>query len=254
MKIGIAFASGFPRKSKLPPKTMNKSILATLAISAIGSSVLATDITAIFGSGNPNTGWTAVTDNDIQLGLRGKTTSGGATPNDGAGTYNFAVGTVWNYEFSINSGNNNLNTYQFYLAVDGNSSQGVNFTTVDPLAYWGDNSYGKTGTPTADHNGGVEGTAATYASLNNIAQGSQKIIFGDYPAGAQSFGVDGTYTFNLYATRIGEGPAGTRLADLSIDVVVGKGGAAVPDGGSSLALLGLGLAGIAGLQLRRKAA
>ncbi|MGN6386264.1 MAG: VPDSG-CTERM sorting domain-containing protein [Verrucomicrobiota bacterium] len=233
---------------------MKKQILAALALSALTSTAFATDITAIYGSGNPDSGWTAATDNGIQLGLRGKNRNTGATPNDGAGTYNFAVGTIWNYEFSINSGNNNLNAYQFYLAVDGNSSQGVNFTTVDPLAYWGDNSYGKTGTSTANNGQGVEGTAATYAGLNNIAQGSQRITFGDYPAGAQSLNVDGTYTFNLFATRIGEGPTGTRLTDLSIDVVVGKGGAAVPDGGSSLALLGLGLAGIAGLQLRRKAA
>jgi len=244
---------------------MKKHLLtALLIVPAVTSTALATDITAIYGSGNPASGWTSVTDSGIELGLRAKNRVDGTTPNNGAGTYSFATAPsprgLWNYEFSINSdvvnGNNNLNSYEFYLSVDRDSSAGVISRTVNPLSYWVDNSYGKTGTTTANSGQGVEGTSLLGAA-NNIVQNSENITFGDYPLfpeGALTLEDNATYTFELYATRIGQGPDGAKIADVAMNVVVGNGGSAVPDSGSSIALLGLGLAGLGMAGYRRKMA
>ena len=107
------------------------------------------NITAIFGEGNPDTGWAADTSNGIQLGLRAKNKSDASTTNTN-GTYSFALGTPWNYEFSINSdltnGTNQLTTYDFYLSADGDPSQCTRYTTVNALTYWSDNEYGNNNT------------------------------------------------------------------------------------------------------------
>ena len=212
---------------------MRKKLLALTLISAATLSAWAAvvynqNITAIFGSGNPNTGWTADTSNDIQLALRAKSRIDGSTTNVN-GTYTFAVGPTprgaWNYEFSINSdpsnGTNPLTTYDFYLSTDGDPSQCIRYTTIDPLTYWQDNSYGNNTTANGQ---GVEGPAATLAPINNVAQNSQNITFGDYPGGAQTL-QNATYNYELYAVEKGAGPTGDRLASVGITVVVGNGGA-----------------------------
>ncbi len=74
---------------------MLKKILTLFVVTAVVPSVWAVDITAIYGGGNPDGGWTADTDSGITLGLRAKgrndTSFAGTTPNDGAGTYTFAT-------------------------------------------------------------------------------------------------------------------------------------------------------------------
>jgi hypothetical protein len=201
-----------------------------------------TTITSIFGSGNPDGGWTASTSGEIQLALRAKarndTAIAGTTPNNGAGTYSFPVFQgargPFKYEFSINADTNDANgvspltTYDFYLSVDGDPDQCVDYTTVDPLAQWGDTSYGNNSTA---NGAGVEGTAAALAGSNNIAQNSQNITFGDYPAGAfvAPGPANATYSYELYAVADGAGPGGARLASVTITVVVGAGGAVCTD-------------------------
>jgi len=210
---------------------MKKTLLAIALIAAIAPSVRAqTTITAIFGSGNPDTGWTSDDGGNIQLALRAKSRIDGSTPNDGAGTYYFATAPatrgLWNYEFSINSDAPNnidaLTTYDFYLSADGDPSQCIYYTTVNPLTHWNDNSYGNNTTANSQ---GVEGSAAALAPVNNIAQNSQNITFGDYPGGAQTLQANATYSYELYAVAAGAGPNGTKLASVSITVVVGEGGA-----------------------------
>lgn len=232
---------------------MRKKLFTLLLLSTIAHSGWAVsydqNITAIFGSGNPNTGWTtdAGIGSGIVLGLRAKNRTTGDTSNvNGVYSYATAPATrgLWNYEFSINSGTPNLDAYDFYLAVDGDSSQGISYTTVNPLSYWLDNSYGNNGTLQGQ---GVEGTDAL-ASANNLAQNSQNITFGDYPGGAQTLFPNATYNYNLFAVTRGAGVDGSRLADVSITVVVGQGGSAVPDAGSTLALMSVACAGIAGLR------
>jgi hypothetical protein len=215
---------------------MKKKLLVLTLISAATLSAWAAvlynqNITAIFGSGNPDTGWTADTSNGIQLALRGKSRVDGSTTN-ATGVYSFPVGAptkgAWNYEFSINSdvtnGINPLSTYDYYISVDNDPSQCIRYSTVNALNYWQDSSYGNNSTANGT---GVEGPASALAATNNVAQNSENITFGDYPGGAQPLG-DATYNYELYAVEKGAGPNGARLASVGITVKVGNGGAACP--------------------------
>lgn len=205
------------------------ALISAATLSAWAAVLYNQNITAIFGSGNPDTGWTADTSNNIQLALRAKSRIDGSTTN-ATGVYSFPVGPLprgsWNYEFSINSddatGTDPLSTYDYYISVDNDPSQCIRYTTVDALNYWSDNSYGTDSTANGQ---GVEGPAAALAGTNNIAQNSQNITFGDYPGGPQTIG-DATYNYELYAVEKGAGPNGARLSSVGITVVVGNGGAA----------------------------
>ena len=237
-------------------------VLATaLALSQSSYATISYDqtITSIFGNGNIDTGWTVDTEaNGIQLGLRAKgrtdTIYNNTAPNS-SGVYSFAsnagVRGAYNYEFSINSGSVNLIAYDFYLAVDRNPSQGISYSTVVPLTYWADNSYGNNSTA---NSAGAEPTDAAqnlvFISGLNLAQNSEALTFPDFPGGALPLVNDATYSYDLYAVAKGNGANGTRIADVGITVNVGAGGARVPDAGSTCMMLGMAVAGIAGL--RRK--
>lgn len=214
------------------------------------------NIVAIFGSGNPDTGWTTDTSaGGIELGLRGKDRFTASTAN-ASGVYSYATGVDpnnaararWNWEFSINSGGVNLNAFDYYVGVDLDPSQAILYTTVNALTFWTDNSYGNNATLNGQ---GVEGTSGlpdNYASTFNIAQQSQNLVF----AGGNPF-LDATYDYVLFAVASGGGSGGAHLAETHITVVVGNGGASVPDSGGSLALLGLSLAALSGYRLRQRA-
>lgn len=220
------------------------SLFFTLQVQAV--TVYNQNVTAIFGSGNPDGNWVVDTGSGISLALRAKgrndTPYAGTMPNDGAGTYTFGtqVGAKgpFNYEFSINSGTPMLNAYDFYLVVDQDHSAGVTPITINPLTHWSDNSYG---TGATANGAGVEGLFSALGSTNSIAQNSQNITFGDYAGGALGLVPDATYTYELYAVASGAGVNGNRLASVSMNVVVGKGGAQVSENGSTLALLCAGL-------------
>jgi hypothetical protein len=209
-------------------KLIALSLLSAAALSASAAVLYNQNITAIFGTGNPNTGWTADTSNGIQLALRAKNRGDGSTSNVN-GVYMLPVGTpprgAWNYEFSINSdvdgGAIPLSTYDFYLSADTDSSHCVRYSTVNALTYWQDNSYGNNSTANGQ---GMEGPAALLAGTNNVAQNSENITFADYPGGPHTLG-DATYNYELYAVEKGAGPNGARLASVGIAVIVGNGGA-----------------------------
>jgi hypothetical protein len=181
-------------------------------------------ITAIFGSGNPDTGWTTDTANGITLALRGKDRVTGSTANSNGVYGPYATGVVppnnnrafWNWEFSINSGAENLSEdYDYYVAIDLDPSECVNYVVANALTNWSDNSYGNDTTPNGQ---GVEGTAAVLASSNNIAQQSQNLVFvGGDPS------LDATYNYELFAVEKGAGPDSARLAFVAITIVVGEG-------------------------------
>jgi hypothetical protein len=189
-------------------------------------------IVAIFGGGNPNSGWTTATGGGITLGLRGKdrlTTGPASTANNGGLYGPYATGfeqpnnnrATWQWEFSINSGPVNLATYDYYVGIDTDRSACINYTVVDAMTYWTDNSYGNNGTANGQ---GVEGTSGApndYATIYNIAQQSQNLVF---IGGIAT--VPGTYSYELYAVEKGDGPAGVRIASVGITVVVGAGGQA----------------------------
>jgi hypothetical protein len=227
---------------------------------------------AIFGSGNANGGFTTDRANGVEVGLRGKLRHNavGAPENtfnsNGDGTYSFDAGVaptqafptaVWSFEWSINtdfddSTTLDLDDLTYTLALDSDPSQGVTLILFDPindinpgngLVFWdhsiGDNSTG--------NGGGTEAADATdYANLianNNVAQNSWKPHWFIAPFDPT---VDATYTFSLSAFQ-----GDTLLASTSIDIIVGAGGAPVPEP-ATLALLGLGLAGLGAMRRRRR--
>jgi hypothetical protein len=210
-------------------------------------------ITAIFGAGNPDTGWAADSGSGITLGLRGKNRDTGATPNV-AGLYTFATGlnaggtrALWNYEFSINSGTANLSFYDYFLGVDLDSSAGISYSYVNPFAAFNDNSFGNSATLNGQGFEGPPAGNSLLASSNSVAQNSQNIVF----LGLNPF-LNATYNYDLFAVAKGDGIDGTRLANVGITVVVGSGGAAVPEAGTSVMLLGASLAAL-GLLRRMQA-
>jgi hypothetical protein len=152
--------------------------------------------------------------------------------------YAYDVGTVppannrakWNWEFSINSGAANLDVaYDYFVAVDTDPSRCINYTVVNALTFWSDNSYGNNATG----NGlGVEGTAGApdgLASSYNIVQQSQNLVF----AGGNP-NIDGTYNYELFAVLKDAGPNAARVASVGITVVVGAGGAPCDSDGDGI--------------------
>jgi hypothetical protein len=227
----------------------------------------------IFGSGNANGGFTVDQANGIELGLRGKLRHNalGQPENtynsNGDGTYSFAAGVaptqafptaVWSVEWTINSDLNTtdgmggvLSAYTYLLELDNDPSLGTNFFAFDPIhalnpatvgGFW-DHSMGTNSTTAATDSKATD--AATYASLissNNVAQNSWKAHW--YMGAPFDPTVDGTYDFKLSALNAN----GAQVASTNIQIIVGRGGSAVPDGGSMLALLGSSLLGLAGVR------
>ncbi len=189
------------------------------------------NIVAIFGGGNPDTGWTTDTDGGgMVLALRAKNRETASTANVD-GVYAMPVGLQapnnnrarWNWELSINSGPVKLNAYDFYVEIDIDPSTGENNLIVNALTFWQDSSYGDSSTLNGQ---GLEGPSTTYASTSSVMQQSQNIMF--YTGSDAT--LNATYTYTLYAVASGAGQNGVRIATTSIKVVVGIGGQSPPDG------------------------
>lgn len=259
--------------TSLNPK---KSALVALSVAALGATnafavLYDQDVTneVIMGTGVTNGSWTVDQANGVELGLRGKLRhgAGGAPENtfnsNGDGTYSFDAGVapgqsaptgVWSFEWAINSDylgsvGRSLSALTYVLGIDLDPSQGTSFITFDPInslkpgagdGHW-DHSMGDNSTA---QSAGVEATNIADYTTNinslNIAQQSWKahwFITGFDPT------ADGTYNFYLSASdSTGE------LARTEIQVIVGAGGAPVPDSGTSAALLGAGILGLLGLR------
>lgn len=229
---------------------MKRSLLATFIACAITSTGWALEYNQI-------TGWTTGAGGGLELGLRAVNRDNGSTIN-AEGFYAFATGVadsddskaLWNFEFSIDATQFDLSTYNFYLGIDIDTSSDVSYQTylVDPLTY-----------PFAAGNtiDNADGHEIIRNSLNMAS-------FLPFQYGSQ----EGTYDFRLFAVakEMGNSPdpslggfdwpgANPNLplvpvADVNIRVTV-KSSTSVPDGGGTLAMLGLSLVGLAGISRRR---
>ncbi len=80
----------------------------------------------------PDGGWTSDSDGDITVALRAKDRTDGTTAN-AMGVYAFDVGTDpnnpararWNWDFSIDSGSDTLDAYDYYVVLDSDPSDCV---------------------------------------------------------------------------------------------------------------------------------
>lgn len=221
----------------------------------------------IFGSGNANGSWTVDRDNGVELGLRGKLRHNalGQPENtfnsNGDGTYSFDAGVaptqsfptaVWSFEWSVNTDHDGSSGYMlddltYALGLDKDPGAAVDFIAFDQIAplsppdYW-DHAIGNNFT--GNGGGTVAGDATAYASLialNNVAQNSWKPHWFISPFDPT---VDGTYDFYLAAFD-----GATQLARTEMQIIVGEGGAPIPEPGTVL-LLGAALVGL--VAVRRK--
>ena len=227
-------------------------LLAALILPAFGLSnvradiIYNDDITAIFGSGNPNGGFTAATTADgdgslLTLAERFKDRPSGSTTNTD-GVYTDPLGGLANLEFSIDTGSLALDAFTYTLAIDTNPTSADTFVTIDPTTYYSDNSYG---TDATGNGGGTTGLYSAFGGTDSLLQNSEKLSFA--PSGI-SFATNGTYDAVLSAYN-----SDGRLVDqVTTQIVIGSGGATVPDTAATAALLGLGLAAL--VLARRKLA
>jgi hypothetical protein len=271
-------------------KTLPALALAVSAGTVSADLIYDADVTndVIFGSGNANGGFTVDQNNGIELGLRGKLRFNednqpeNTFNSNGDGSYTFLAGNpptgfgfdpgnpttpVWNFEWSINSDFNqdptsdapirNLNDLVYALTLDidpgpGFQAQGPIFSFFDPInVAYADHAIGNNFTASGE--GTVADGNADYSQLidsNNLAQNSWSYEFFNSPSNNFTAGFDptvpGDYLIRLSAFDRSPFEGGQTLASTSINIKV----ASVPEPGT-LALLGLGLAGLSLTRRRR---
>jgi hypothetical protein len=248
-----------PKTKKYGVLTMKMKLLFAIAMAAASLSAHAIALhgqteTAIYGSGNPDGNWTKDVNasSGVSVSLRGKDRATGSVASTSPGVWTFSTGLIPpnnnrsydTLDFSFSSGQVPLTAYDYYLQIDTDPSSGVSYMTINPLLLYGDNSFG---TGVTANGAGVEGSAALLASSNTIFQNSRN---GAFPDLNHAPFTDATWDYTAFITEVGAGPNSRHLAEVSIQHVVGNGGATVPDGGATAGLMAVGVGSLA--LLRRK--
>jgi hypothetical protein len=205
----------------------------TLALPATGAPLGWYD-----GTGNPQGGFTVVTDNGIELGLRAKLRQSPLVIDSPNNVYQVPTGdqnpghALWNYEYSIDLGPNGSNLLfsqvSVTLTVAKNGGPAQNFTFPPDNAFWG-----TSGKVVGDPN-----------FLNDWgAQNSENPEFSNFPIPGFNSSEIADYTFTLSVFDLNQ----NLLASDTIEVDT------VPEP-SALSIVAIGLLGFFAVKRRRKAA
>jgi len=208
----------------------------------------------IFGSGNANGSFTVDQNGGVELGLRAKIPFVGTTNSNGDGTYSYSLAEAnpaWNFDWTVNTDFDNssglmIDDLTYLLGIDFDPTAATDFLAFDPVTPtvstpFFDHSIGTNATP---NGGGTEaGDAATYAALianNNVLQQSWRhAFFPFHPTLTYDPTIDGTYDVFLKAFD----SSGAQVAGTNIQVIIGAGGAPIPEPSSAL-LFGAVLASV----------
>ena len=203
----------YTQKSEIMKKSSLFTSLAVIASLAIpiatsNAAIVGTydqndTITAIYGGGNPDTGWVSAEGGGAQVALRAHQqylVYAGLTPSP---NYTFWTGTEISLDFSfaVNEagvGSDNLDDFDFFLYYDTDPGPLVNFSSAiavkasAPVGFGNDNSYGTSGTA---NGAGQEGPA--FLPTATIGQNSQKPQW----FGGPTFLTEGEYAFAIEAVK-----------------------------------------------------
>ncbi len=188
-------------------------------------------ITAIYGAGNPNSGWVSSTMADgSTLALIADYRGTGVVPNNGDGSYTFPTGTapanpnraVWNFAFSVSDplGITSKSWVSYELSITGPGGVNTSFLLSAIL----DNAY-------LTPSGIQTGTYADFATGATVMQNSENVKFA-FLGGNPS--LPGDYVISLKANNNAYRYVQNE-ADITVHVV------AVPEGGLTAMLLGMGM-------------